>query len=79
MMQAALSCAGPTVHNKRVRISTQLATNGLSQAVKGQGKTVTELRSSRMLSRTVLSGQELSVYCGDGINRNCGLQSEEGA
>ena len=41
MMQAALSCAGPTVHNKRVRISTQLATNGLSQAVKGQGKTVT--------------------------------------
>ena len=41
MMQAALSCAGPTVHSKRVRISTQLATNELSQAAKGQGKTVT--------------------------------------
>ena len=32
---------GPTVHNKQTRIGTQLATNELSQAAKGQGKTVT--------------------------------------
>ena len=32
---------GPTIHNKRTRIGTQLATNELSQAAKDQGKTVT--------------------------------------